>query len=139
MKFDHIGTTSAQVVGEIQQNNVGIDEANLDFIITILSSNLYSDPIGSTVREIVSNGWDSHIEAGVTEPVVISFNDDLDGNFSIQFKDFGVGLSPERFNKVYKNIGSSTKRGTNNQIGGFGIGKFAPLSYSDMIYIVSIF
>lgn len=137
MKFDNTTESSVEIVGEIQENKVGINAGDLEHIIRILSSNLYSDPIGSTVREIVSNAWDSHIEANNPDPVLITFIRTLDTTFQITFQDFGVGLSPERFNKVYRNIGASTKRDDNNQIGGFGIGKFAPLSYTNMVTITS--
>jgi len=110
-----------QTIGEVQENQVGIDLKNLDHIITLLSSNLYSNPEASFLRETVCNGIDSHIEAGTKEPVIVSFIEDNNYQNFISVRDYGTGLSPERFKEVYLNVGSSTKRQSNDYIGAFGI------------------
>ena len=128
-----------EVLGDIQEFKTSIDPKNLEFITTLLSSNLYSDPEQSFIREIVSNAWDSHVEAGTTDiPVIIRFRRDYN-NYEISIRDFGTGLSPERFKEVYCNIGSSTKRESNEFIGGFGIGKYSSLACSNTVYITSYY
>lgn len=103
-----------------------------------MSKSLYSNPIGSVVREITSNCFDSHKEAGVDDAVVISKGEDDEGVF-ISFKDVGVGLSPNRIKDVYMNYLTSTKRNTNDQIGGWGLGSKTPLAYTDYFYIETVF
>lgn len=128
-----------EVAGDIKEFKTSIDPKNLEFITTLLSSNLYSDPEQSFIREIVSNAWDSHVEAGTTDvPVIIRFKDTYNEK-SITIRDFGTGLSPERFQEVYCMIGSSTKRESNDFHGGFGIGKYSSLACSNTVYISSYY
>lgn len=130
--------SNTQVVGNIISNKVSIQERDSDFILTILSSNLYSNPIGSLIREYASNAVDSHKEAGVDDPVIITLGKELSsGRYFFSVKDFGTGLSPERFNDVFLNLASSTKRQSNEYIGMWGLGRLSGLSYTDQIQITS--
>jgi hypothetical protein len=115
-----------------------ISTANLPFIIDLITRQQYRDPIGSIIREITSNCFDAHIEAGVDLPVTIDFNSDTLGKY-ISFKDQGVGMSPDRIKNVYLSYGESTKRIDNKSIGGFGLGGKSPLSYTDMFYVTTVF
>lgn len=93
-------------------------------LFALLSKNLYSDPQLAAVREIITNAWDAHIEAGITDiPIQIREEED---SFVIQ--DFGTGISPEKFIELYGVVGGSSKREDNRQTGGMGIGKMAPLA-----------
>lgn len=129
-----------ETYGDIKEFKTSIDPKNLEFITTLLSSNLYSDPEQSFIREIVSNAWDSHVEAGTTDtPVIVKFCRNSWHDNSVTIRDYGTGLSPERFKEVYCNIGSSTKRESNDFIGGFGIGKYSSLACSNTVYITSYY
>lgn len=103
-------------------------------IFQMFINNKYSNPIGSVVREITSNCFDSHVEAGVSSPVLIKKSfDEESNNYRISFVDFGMGLSPDRIKKIYGVLFESTKRSDNSQIGGFGIGSKTPLAYKRKI------
>lgn len=139
MKLDQFLDKSVETTEEFESQEFAIDSESLGVLFKGFSDSLYSDKIGSIVREITSNCFDSHIEAGVTRDVEIEItNDTLDGKQgSIIFRDFGVGLSPERISNVYRKYFASTKRGDNNAIGGFGIGAKTPLSYTDIFTVVT--
>lgn len=128
-------TSDVEVIGDIKEFKTSIDPKNLEYITTLLSSNLYSNPEQSFIREIVSNAWDSHVEAGTTDtPVIIKLS-----KSEITIRDYGTGISPERFQNIYCNIGSSTKRDSNDYIGGFGLGRFSALACSNTVFIDSFY
>ena len=146
--------SNIQVIGDITEFKSSIDPKNLEFITTLLSSNLYSAPERSFIREIVSNAWDSQVEANTTDiPIIIKIEEKTEtiktsygssyerwsGIGDITIRDFGTGLSPERFNEVYRNIGSSTKRESNAYHGAFGIGHLSGFSCSNTMYITSYY
>lgn len=126
-------------IGEdFETTKVEIDESSHGLLLDILFSQMYKNPIGSVCREIASNCYDSHIEAEVDKPIVIKMGYD-DGGYYISFIDYGVGLSPERIDKVYRKPLTSTKRNTLNQIGAFGLGSKTPIAYSDSYEIITIY
>ncbi len=124
---------------EIQSNAVGVKADSVGFLVNLMSSKLYSDGRGSFLREILSNAIDSNFEAKQDNPVLVRFYIDSSDEINIVVRDYGVGLSPERFNDIYLNIASSTKKTDNGQQGGFGIGRFASLSYSNYAAITSFY
>lgn len=129
-----------QTIGQTTEYKTTIDIENLDFIATLLSSNLYSNPEDSFIREIVSNGWDSHVEAGNTNtPLLVRIKRNANYSNDITIRDYGTGLSKEQFENLYCKIGSSTKRESNNYIGCFGLGHLSPLSVSKVVYVTSYY
>ena len=141
MIINSTGSTKV-TIGDTKEYKTTIDVENIDFIATLLSSNLYSDPESSFIREIVSNGWDAHVEAGNTNtPIVVKIdrapNDYY--NHHITIRDYGTGLSKEDFENIYCKIGTSTKRASNDYLGCFGIGKYATMAVSKVAYITSYY
>lgn len=141
MKLNTTLSHEAEYIGDIQENRVGIDKNNIDFIASLLTSNLYSKPLQSFLRETVANAYDSHVEAGSKDPILLLIEDNNKeySSYTISVRDYGVGVSPERFDKIYRNIGSSTKRESNDYIGMFGIGRFAALSCANAANINSYY
>ena len=137
-----VSNSDVQHVGTINKSiDFGIDKENIGVLFRGFSDTLYSNKIGSIVRELTSNCFDSHREAKVKDDVIIILQnaDPLTGkNGKICFKDVGVGLSPKRIEDIYSKYFSSTKRETNNEIGGFGIGAKSPLAYTDVFEVNTI-
>lgn len=131
---EHKEIEKIDIAGNFNSIEATIDEQSMTFMFEMLSKSLYSKPIESIVREITSNCFDSHKEANVDKAVVINYKSDEEGDY-ISFQDFGVGLSPERIQSIYMKYFSSTKRDSNEQIGGFGLGSKTPLAYTDYFYI----
>lgn len=129
----------AEYIGDIQENRVGIDKANIDFITTLLTSNLYSKPFESFLRETIANAYDSHLEAGTDKNIILLFEGKNEYSYTVSIRDYGTGLSPERFNQIYRNIGGSTKRESNDYIGAFGIGRMSCLAVADTANITSYY
>ncbi len=128
-----------------------LSEHAQSMVFQLFTKNVYSNPIGTVVREITSNCFDSHVEAGVNAPVRIKKIFDAETNSHyISFIDYGVGMSPDRVENVYGVYFESTKRVDNTQIGGFGIGGKTPLAYKrstgagegeydNSFYVITIF
>lgn len=107
-----------------------LSEDSQAMVFQMFTKQVYSNPIGTVVREVTSNCFDSHVEAGINAPVRIKKWIDKDTNtIYISFYDYGVGISPERMDNIVTVLFESTKRVDNTQIGGFGIGFKTPLAY----------
>ena len=114
--------------------NCTIDAEDMRYVASLLRNN-YSNPPLAVVREITANGLDANLEAGSSRQVEVTIPSKLNPHFVV--RDFGGGLSQEDVFGLYSKYGKSTKRESNNYIGAFGIGKFAPLSYGNNFTVVS--
>lgn len=141
----HIEEIEIEEVGYDSSKEVKstIDEKSMGWIINRLS-NLYSDPIGSIVREITSNCHDSHVDAGVpNKPIVVGLDRDDDFTEFIFFKDQGLGLDHEDMLNIYVKLGNSTKRDRDHidgdpVMGAYGVGSKSPLSFCTSYRIETI-
>lgn len=119
---------------EAETQNFGIGDASV--VIEILRNKLYEHKIRTLVQEYICNARDAMREVGKGNAFEITVPTRLNPVFSV--RDFGPGISPDRMRDVFVMYGASTKRGTNNQTGGFGIGAKSAWSYTDSFTIVSI-
>ena len=114
--------------------NCTIDAEDMRYVASLLRNN-YSNPTLAVVREITANALDANSEANANRKIEITIPSSLNPHFAV--RDFGGGLSKEDVFGLYSKYGKSTKRESNNYIGAFGIGKFAPLSYGQNFTCVS--
>ncbi len=109
---------------------------DLGLVLEILRSKLYADPIAAICREITCNARDAHREVGKGDvPIKIVFPTEFDSNYRVI--DYGPGISPDRMSNVFIQFASSTKRNTNEQTGGFGLGAKTPFAYGDSFTIIT--
>lgn len=125
------------------QNKAQYQLGDPRIICKILSDSLYSNKIGSIIRELSANAYDAHKDNGkIDVPFDVHcptnklglFNND-EKYFSI--RDYGKGLTEEQILSIYTVYGGSTKRDTNAFIGGFGIGCKSPFAYTRQFEVTS--
>jgi hypothetical protein len=117
---------------------MSLDLDSAQVLMQMLSKNLYSDSIGSTIRECASNALDSHRRAGSDKPIIVSFkrNNQAD-TYEFAVEDFGIGLDADDVVNIISKYGKSTKRNSNTELGMMGLGFKAPLAYSSSFYFVA--
>jgi len=138
MKLQGHDNKVEQVGGTIlAEHEMSIRQEDQHVILGIVSHKMYSNAIRTIIQEVGSNARDAHREHGCTErPIRIKLPDRNDNSFFIQ--DFGVGIDPDRMANVFVNYGASTKRDSNDETGGFGLGAKSPFAYTDQFVVVTV-
>lgn len=134
--------TSVKMGHEVVEADFGIGDPAA--IMGILRGKMYSNPIRTIIQEVGSNARDSHRERARSEKnpaladraIEIKLPNALDKTLHI--RDFGVGISPDRMANVFILYGKSTKRSSNEETGGFGLGAKSPFAYSDSFGIITV-
>jgi len=104
-----------------------------------LLSNLYSNPLGSTIREISTNCVDAHkINNNEDRPFIIRQSSRFDSDFYLSFRDFGPGMNHDDIKSIFCTFGKSTKDNSNDVVGCLGLGSKSPLSIADAFNVISI-
>ena len=132
----------SEVYGAEKEMSFSIDTSS-SVIFDILRDKMYTNKISAICREVSSNSRDANIEANRSEiPINISivepFELDYISDMSIVFGDCGLGITPDRMSDVFIKYASSTKRSSNEQVGGFGLGAKTPFAYSDTFTIITV-
>lgn len=141
MKITKYQNEETLVIGGEQELKFSIEENGV--IFDILRDKMYSNKIGSIVREVASNSRDANREVGNADlPINImitnQYSETLIDQYCVVFQDSGPGISPQRMMDVFVKYAASTKRDTDSQTGGFGLGAKTPFAYTDSFYISTV-
>ena len=123
----------------VQMKSKSFGIGDVSAIIDILRNRMYSRPIQTLVQEYICNARDAMIEAGTNKTHKLSIIAPTKLACEFRVRDFGVGLSEERVQNVFTMYGASTKRNTNGQIGGYGLGAKSAWAYTDSFTVVSYY
>jgi hypothetical protein len=107
---------------------------NASKLFAMLGSYLYSKKEECVLHELSANAIDAH-KMVEHEPIHVILPTRLDSQLRI--RDFGPGLSEEHVYRFLTTYGESNKQGSNDFIGGWGIGSKSPASVSDTWKILS--
>jgi len=124
----HAGTHTVEKSGNFEESKFSIEASSKAFFI--LSDGLYSNKILAVVRELSTNAYDSHVEAGKAHiPFDVHLPTQLDPVFFI--RDYGTSMSHEDCMQLYTTYFRSTRNNSNDAVGCLGLGSKAPFAYSD--------
>jgi hypothetical protein len=136
MITDTAGTVT--VAGSLDATDtaeMSLDQDGMAHLMGVLT-NLYGDKYLAVLREYSTNARDSHIEAGNPDPIRVTLPTAL--NPTLVISDNGVGLSRRQIIDVYAKYGASTKRGTNSQVGSFGLGAKSAFTIGSQFVVTAV-
>lgn len=96
---------------------------------------MYANPRLAALREYTSNAKDANQAAGCTLPVEVTLPTAMHPFLTVV--DHGVGLSSEEL-EGFGQFGHTTKDGSNDYIGGFGLGSKSGLAVADQFTVISV-
>lgn len=95
----------------------------------------YGEPYSAALREYTSNALDEHILLGLDRPIEVSLPTALSPNLVI--RDWGRGMDRAAL-KEYSRFGFSSKRDSDEQRGGFGLGSKSGLAIASQFTVSSV-
>lgn len=127
MRINEAVGGAATVVGSTAESTFQI--ANSAHSFQILSDTLYSRKVEAVIREVCTNGVDSHLLAKTDKKLSVHIPTNWETQFIV--RDFGTGLSDEAVMEMYTTYFHSTKLDEEQQTGCFGLGSKSPFAYAD--------
>jgi hypothetical protein len=124
----HAGTHNVEKSGNFEESKFSIEASSKAFFI--LSDGLYSNKILAVVRELSTNAYDSHVEAGKADAAFdVHLPTPLKPVFFI--RDYGTSMNHDNCMQLYTTYFRSTRNNSNDAVGCLGLGSKAPFAYSD--------
>jgi hypothetical protein len=125
---DHAST----MTGETSQFSIAVNGK----AFSILLDGLYSHKERAVIRELWTNAFDSHVDAGIPSvPFDVSMPGRLDPTFRV--RDYGVSLTHEQVMGLYTTLFDSTKDDSNDVVGALGLGSKSPFAYTDSFTVIA--
>lgn len=124
----HAGTNVIEKSGNFEESKFSIEASSKAFFI--LSDGLYSNKILAVVRELSTNAYDSHVDAGKANvPFDVHLPTALNPVFFI--RDYGTSMDHDNCMQLYTTYFRSTRNNSNDAVGCLGLGSKAPFAYAD--------
>ena len=121
-------TNNVERSENFESNQFTIEASGKAFMI--LSDGLYSNKIKAVVRELSTNAYDAHVEAGIPDRAFdVNAPTALNPVFSV--RDYGVSMTHEQCMTLYTTYFKSTKNHSNDAVGCLGLGSKSPFAYAD--------
>jgi len=121
---------------DFEQSNYTIEATAKAF--SILSDQLYSNKVRAVVRELSTNAYDSHVDAGNGDKQFeVHLPSNMEPTFSV--RDYGTGLSHSDCMHLYTTYFRSNRTDSNEAVGCMGLGSKSPFAYSDSFTVESFF
>jgi hypothetical protein len=128
----HASTHNVDKSGNFEESKFSIEASSKAFFI--LSDGLYSNKVLAVVRELSTNAYDSHVEAGKADvPFDVHLPTTLNPVFFI--RDYGTSMNHEDCMQLYTTYFRSTRNNSNDAVGCLGLGSKAPFAYSDSFVV----
>lgn len=134
MRLDTCETTAVVTGSDSEPTEFQLKDINL--FISMYRDKIYKNKLRVIPQEYLANARDAHREVGEERPVEVTLPTELDP--CLRIRDYGPGMDDERI-KVFTTYGDSTKRGSDEETGGFGIGCKCAWSNYDSFTVKTIF
>lgn len=134
MKVDAV-EREIQRSDNFQEREMGLAKGSESFVFNVLRKDLYSDPIGSLIREYTVNAQDEHVKYGIDRPILIQAPTQFTPELHI--RDYANGLTEEQVFTFFGQYGASDKRDSNEVVGFYGLGCKSAFAYTDSYVVKS--
>lgn len=105
-------------------------------LFMMMSDYLYSDKEYAVISELGANAYDAHAMVGKQDvPFSVFLPTALSNEFCV--RDYGPGMSEEDVYRFLTQYGETSKSGSNDQVGFWGIGSKSPAAVSDTWSVIS--
>lgn len=120
-----------ETIGAVEDTTFKINANGKAF--RVLIDGLYSNKIGSIVRELCANAFDAQIVAEESRPFFVHQPNDLRPEFYV--RDYGCGMTHDKVMTLYTTIFASDKDESDDLVGAFGLGSKSPFAYADQFFV----